>query len=193
MTTEPAVVSTAPSPLDMRVEFDLSLSTAVDTSYRQTSEEDYATGPVTVLDLVVREVAAQVVSRFTSNDRDEMRRAFTAAIADEVRASVAPVISKMFDLPLTPTNEWGEPTGVPSSLRSLILAQAEKALELKAPSRFDRGTGSPLYELLAGVTERAMAKELADELAAARLSIRERVSNVTAEVLAATVTKALTS
>jgi hypothetical protein len=184
-----------PDPFDLNVSFSLGLNTAVDTAYRQVGEDDYSTGPVTVLDLIVAQASRDIAKQFMGGRYDDpIKTRMNDAIDAEVRAVVGPMVAKALDAEWTPTDEWGDAIGESTTLRKMVRAQAEKALEVKPPDRNGyNAKGSPLYEALAEVTAATVRKELAAELAEARKSVAAKVGNVTAEVLADTIVRSLTT
>jgi hypothetical protein len=151
-------------------------------------------GALTLADMIVAEAARNLAK---DKDYQEVYGGLRNRVAmvrdDEIRARVKAEIDDAFGVPVVATNQWGEPTGKATTLRALILAEAEKFFtEKRGKDRYNNG---PTMTGAERVVAALVAEELTKEMAAAFRVEKERVVAVVrekaAELIAAAVKEGL--
>lgn len=143
-------------------------------------------------------LAGLVADRLAKFMEDEMRAVVREIITDEAKTRVAFIVGGVISDGIRKTNAYGEPTGETTTLRELIVEQAQKQLTRKVNSRgeTDRyaGNGSiPYVQYVAQEAARAALKgELADATKAAVDQVKAKVTGLVAEELGAKIAQAVT-
>ncbi len=174
------------TPFDIDVQFKLNLDTAVDTTYRQTSEDGFSpTGPVTIRDMIVERVATQLTDRIIKDATryDGMRARVTSMLDAAVIERITPMLDAAFEAPIQKTNQYGEPqAGKTTTLRELVIESAQSQMTRRT-DRYGNGK-SVLETALEAITAAAIANELKVEIAAAKAKVRAQVAAIMAEAVA---------
>jgi hypothetical protein len=145
--------------------------------------------PVTVADLIITKAITKLAE--CSDEWNSLRRRVTDITDDEIRAKVADLIRETLTAGVQPTNTYGEPTGKPTTLRDLIMAQVQSVLALKHDP-YDRNP-SPLQQVVRAEIHNAFVKELSDAVKGEKAKVVAAVREKAADVIAQTVTAGLKS
>jgi hypothetical protein len=134
----------------------------------------YLDGHITVGDLVARHLVDAV-----KRDSDRYRALVTKVgeiRAEMIREAIAPQIEKALTAPLRKTNQYGEATGQETTLRELIVAEAQKALtEPAGGNSYDRDRKTLIQKTVADEVQKALAGEIADAVKAARQQVATEI------------------
>lgn len=164
-------------PLNIAIK-DLSLDTVV-------SAEGY--DPITLADAIVSAAVAKLTHEDEWRDTYGALKKRVAQIRDEeIRALVKAEIETAMAEPVQETNQWGEALGKPTTLRALMVAEAEKFFTEKRGTdnynREPRMTGAE--RVVAQLVQAELVKEMAAIFAAEKAKVTEAVQGRAAELLA---------
>jgi len=150
---------------------------------RYTYDEDEQRVPMTLGD-VIAERTAQVFAK--DDSYSGLRGRIRDMRVEEMRARVVAELDAAFTRPVQKTNEWGEPAGGPSTLRSEIVKLAERALAVPRPgySSSDPRSTSAVQQFLTREIEEAIKKELGAAIADEKAKLVAAVRAKAAELLA---------
>lgn len=150
---------------------------------------DPATGPesepVALGDLVVNGLVDRLTAEIKSDAEpyrgavSVAREAIAAAAKDEATALVREALSGRIQR----TDNWGDPQGEPTTLRDLIRGEIQAFLGEKPPRPGYNDTPGPFRQLLKVEVQDALAKELREEIRAARAQVAAAVRERAAEIL----------
>ena len=172
----------AVEPFKLNIGFDLTLDTEVGTTYRQTGEDDYAHEPVTLLDAIVAATASKLATMITKEDSYKSHRAVVQEqLKEEIRARIIPLVDEAFAGPIKQVNRYGEPMGTATTMRELVIAAVQSHMQLQGRDNYNKTAFSMA---LTECTQAVVAKELAAEVAAAKLKIRQSLTQAAAAVIA---------
>lgn len=172
-----------PKPLDLSVQFDLSLDTIVGMDHRQTGEDDYATEMVTVLDLIVRATGADLAKRLYQNEASSLRGLVKAQVEAAISARLEPILTATLEGQIQETNTWGEATGKTMTLREIVIERALSELTRRPTDRYNDKKESILNTALREITDATIRKELAEDLAAAKATVRAQLTDVVTKAI----------
>jgi hypothetical protein len=159
--------------------------------------DDEPEDATTLRDLIIERAAAQL--SHASRDVTEKVRARAIEMVEEgMRERVAALIEDTLTNPIRQTNTWGEPTGEPTTLRSLIIKEGQSWLVRPIPrdgsgGRYNRddATKASAAVLIRDTVDSVMSRELADQVAAAKQMVKERVQTTSAAVIGKAVSDGL--
>ncbi len=158
---------TTPEPVD--VTFTVDLSTVVGRHHRQISEDDYTTEDETLGDRIASLVAEKVYRAHKDVWASyERRQEVTEAVDRAIDARVSEALSR----PITPTDQYGQPKGEPTTLGEIIdwrLAEWFKAA--KADAGYQRQQVSNLDALIEKAVSEGIRKDVDGAVKAARAQI----------------------
>lgn len=177
-----------PEPVKIDVAFPLNLDTEMTGRYRQVTEDDYTRTEVTLLDLIVEEAARQLVAAASADTRRDVRRMVHDRTIEMIDARIVPMLDEAFAAPVQRTNEYGEPTGKPTTLRELVIAEAQRTMGRRTDRYGDKP--SLLDAALKEVTYKVVQADLKAEVDALKATIRGRFQEVAGQVVADAVAKA---
>lgn len=147
--------------------------------------EDYERS-VTIADLVAEKIADRLVADNTGY-YDDLRKRVDRRINELVRDRVAPMIDEAMAKPVRKTNTYGEPTGVETTMRELIIDAARTWLEKSSGDSFDRTRQSQAQKLVKEAVGSALTKELSTVIAAEREKVVAAVRAQAADIIARSV------
>lgn len=172
---------TSPHPLQVHVEMDLTLDTAIG--------ESRSGQPVTVLDAIVRETSGRLIQALREDLANwERSRDLVRKITSEmVRETLGPIIDEAINGVIQPTNSYGAPTGPATTLRAMVMDEVKRQMKLGQGGSF--GDKSVYEKALRSVTADALAKELSTEITVAKKALREAAQKAAAEAIAKALVK----
>lgn len=138
-------------------------------------------GPVTLADLVAR----QVVKQITDDVRYELTNLRNEVMKELFREALVPLVTHALEGPAQRTNAYGEPFGPPKPMREVLVEEVKKYINEPADNYY-REKGSRLQVAMRAEIDAAFRNEIKAEVAAAREKVRARVI----EIAAAELTKA---
>lgn len=148
----------------------------------------YLDGHITVGDLVARHLVEAV-----KRDSDRYHGLITKVgeiRAEMIREAIAPQIEQALAAPLRKTNQYGEATGQETTLRELIVAEAQKALTQPAGGNgYGRDRLTVLQKTVADEVQKALAVEIADAVKAARAQVATEIGTHVAAAVQAGLTR----
>lgn len=159
--------------------------------YRQTGEDTFEGGPLTVEDIIVRQAGHALAESVTSEARVDLRSevrsralaAIDAAIAEKVLAAVQAFMAE----PRTPTDAWGNPKGEVTTFGEMVEQRVEAILTRR---HTDDGFGSRakaegtlIEQAIAAEVKATVAAEVKAAVGAERDAIVAQVAASTAAVL----------
>jgi hypothetical protein len=172
--------------VDVTVE-DLDLTSKIGTRQVWDGDEGHEE-PITLADAVVAKLVAQAAEQ---PDYRTLKKRVAEIRDEEIRAAIAPAIAKAWEAPIVKTNQWGEPTGQPTTLRDLVVDEAKKVL-----SGWTDRSGSwpresaPLAQLLVHkMVETELRKELSEVIKEEREKVVAAVRAQAADLIAEAVAK----
>lgn len=177
----------APDPLT--VTFNIGL----DTPIGETGEDTYRSTPVTVIDAVIDRAAKVVADEAarTLHLSKELRARALQRVDTIVDTAVIPLVGEVLAGEVRRTNTYGEPVGPPATLRELVIEAARKQMTPGKNPGMSSQSRTSLDEAIASTVKAVVAKELADEIAAAKKVVRDALGQSVAETMAETITKAM--
>jgi hypothetical protein len=149
---------------------DLSLDTIIG--------QDYDGGPLTLADALVVEACKQLahLSDYRSV-QERIRELRTEVIRERVTAEVEAALTAE----TTPTNEFGEPSAPPTTLRALIAKMAKEAIAPRKANSY--GEKTAIEKVVKDEVDRAIAKELAAAVADEKAKLVAVIRAKTADLL----------
>ncbi len=157
--------------------------------YRQTGEDTFEGGPLTVEDIIIRHAGQALADKATSDERADIRgevrrrtlAAIDAAIADKVLTAVEAFMVES----RVETDTWGNPKGDPTTFAEVIEQRVEAILTKRhTGDRFDRkAEGTLIEQAIAAEVKATVAKEVKAAVGAERDAIVAQVAASTAAVL----------
>ncbi|AYF29276.1 hypothetical protein CSH63_17750 [Micromonospora tulbaghiae] len=119
--------------------------------------------------------------------RDEeypgLRRKVMGLREEEIREQLKPIVSAAIEEGVQETNRWGEPTGTPTTLRALIIAEAGKLLKQPADN-YSRDKGTWIDALVRDNVQKVIRAELGAVLAEEKAKVVAAVQAKAAELIA---------
>lgn len=163
-------------------------SDALDVSFPldQRISEDPEGRPITLIEAIVRDAGNQLFKAVTHDEQYPTLRKRVLEIRDEeIRERIREQIEEAWHKTLQPTDEFGHPTGEPTTLERLIREKADKSLQVRGKDR--RGSfsheRSVMEDVLASEVERTVRKELEGELKQAKEQVMQAVRDEGADLL----------
>lgn len=104
--------------------------------------EPFSGGPIMLRDLVVEEIARQMIDRHQSEWQIAQR---IIELRDQMIAErLAPILDEVMARPIQPTDRFGHPTGEPTTMHALVAEAGREWLATKVDSqgRPDNGYGA---------------------------------------------------
>lgn len=183
--TEP----THPIHVDLTIDLDRYLAGV--TRYDRDGEP-YASGPTTLEAVVLDAVVAQIIHVFVDNrDLSQPLRERVAKVRDEViREAVQPLVVEALESALQPTSRYGEPAGDPTTLRSVIVAEAQSYLTKAQHARYGDEAVTPVKQMIREEVAKAVKADLKEALEQARAEVSAAVQAEAAVLLAETIKRA---
>jgi hypothetical protein len=169
------------------VTFEITLNLQDLAAYRQISEDDWDSSPITFTQAVVDRAAHMLVEQLATDDalrqaRDKAVRMIAADYAaDRVRA--------VLEQPVRSTNAYGEPTGPETSVTELIDKEIKKQL-VRTDARHDRT--SVLEKVIRETVNARLEVDLRAAFDRARTEMLDAAAEVGKKALQAAVSKAFT-
>ena len=173
-------------PTELTIPIDLDQYLA---DYRQTGEDTYEGGPLTVEAIIIRHAGQALADKATSDERvdirGEVRRRTLAAIDAAISDKVLAAVQAFMDEPRIPTDSWGNVKGDPITFGEMVDQRVEAILTKRHTSdRFDKTPEGTLIErAIAAEVKATVAKEVKAAVGAQRDAIVAQVSASTAAVL----------
>lgn len=164
-------------PLNIEIR-DLTLDTVVGAEYD---------GALTLGDMIVERAARNLTKDSEYGEVASALRKRIGAIRDEeIRALVRAELAEAMQAPVTATNQWGEPTGQPTTLRALVVEAATKFFtEKRSRDTYGREPKMTDAERVIGELIKAeLTKELAAVFAAEKAKVVSAVQAKAGELLA---------
>lgn len=178
----------APNPYAVTFTMDMA-QLALDTNYRAVpsysdpDEPDYVpTGNVTLLDLVVREGARQLVAQADKDTRSGLRLMAQEMLKAEIGRQATELVAAALATDIRSTDEFGYDRTPPKPLAAHIVDTARTYLRTSTDSY--RKT-TPLDAFLEAEVKRTFSTELDGELKAAKAQVRGAVTALVADKLGA--------
>lgn len=143
-------------------------------------------------DVLIGLVANKLVDRLVSQrgNWDGAVRERVNQVRDEVIVErITPLIDDALAAAVQPTNRFGEPSGEPTTLRSVIVQEATAWLTKPTGDSFTRSAKTNVAKLIADEVDRALGRELKTALDQAKADVTAAVKAKGAEVLAQTITE----
>lgn len=132
------------------------------------------------------EIVAQVVRKIVS-DTDRYTT-LTQRVADTrtemIRELLKPVIEEALTTPFRKTSSWGEPTGDPVTLRTAVMAEAQRMLT-HYESDYGRQKLTVMQALVRKEVEAAFANEVRDAVKQAREQVATEIGTMVASAVQA--------
>lgn len=142
-------------------------------------------------EMVVAEIARQLLAGMESDVRRELRDVVAQRARALIDERLTPIINAAFEEGVALTNTMGERTGKTVTMRELIVDRVSHHMRWTPNARFDSDK-STLAKAIDETTQKVLAKDLAAEVAAAKADIRQRVHESAAEVMTAAIVQGLT-
>jgi hypothetical protein len=149
--------------------------------------------PVTLEDVVVDKAATRLFAKVVKDQDGEyltLRDRVKAITDDEIRTRIAPMIEEAIATPLRKTNTWGEPTGETTTLRDVIVAEAQAFLNRPA-DQYAREKSTVVQAFIRQEVAAAVKAELADALAKAKAEVFGAVKANAASIITEVVRQAV--
>lgn len=149
----------------------------------------------TIRDVIVERAASMLAHSSRDLNRKVQERAMQM-VEEGMRARVDALIEETLTNPVRKTNDWGEPVGEPTTLRAMVLKEAQGWLT-RQPSRdgsryrSDDATKASAAELVQKTVDEVMSRELAEQVKAAKAEVQKRVQTTAAGVIAKAVSDGL--
>lgn len=139
------------------------------------------------------EAVVGAAARMLVNESPDLRRAIEQKaqeiIGDELRGRIEPMIAEALTAAIQPTSPWGEPKGVPTTLREYIVAFVRRWLNEPDPDHRRADVRKTRIEgFVAKEVESAVNAELRSALNEAKEEVAGAVKDQAATVLAAAIT-----
>lgn len=168
--------------MDIKVEVGpIDLNTVIGEHRIYDDEEDgYRTEPVTIGQAVAKQVFADLKR---DTHYGALQREVLSLRTEEIRAQLEPIVRAAIDQPMRKTNTYGEPTGEPTTLRALIVAEVEALLKRPA-DQYSREKGTWLQALIREQVDKALRAELAEVLKEEKEKVVAAVRGKAAELIA---------
>lgn len=179
-------MTTPNNPTTLTIPIDLDRYLA---DYRQTGEDTFKAGPLTVEDIIIRHAGQALADKATSDERadlrGEVRRRTLAAIDAAISDKVLAAVQAFMDEPLQQTDTWGNPKGDPTTFAEMIDHRVEAILTKRhTGDRFDKTPEGTLIErAIVAEVKATVAAEVKAAVTAERDAIVAQVSASTAAVL----------
>lgn len=184
-----------PNPISVTIELDIDRHLAGETYY-DSDGDPVSSGPTTLESIVIDRVCASLVDRLVASAaRDDWYTGITKRVAETrdaiIAEKLAPIIDQAIEASIQPTNALGEATCAPTTLRSMIVDQAQAWLgERKGQSGYGSKTRTNLETVIHGEVDRAWQKELVAAVEAGKAEVVAAVRESAAAVLAGTIARA---
>lgn len=158
---------------------DLSLDTVVGAEYD---------GSLTLADLIVNAAVARLTKdqAYVEVLGRRLRDRIAAIRDEEIRALVKAELEPVMTEPVTPTSQWGESVGKPTTLRALVLKAAEEFFT-KRRDEYRQPRTTEAERIVAAEVGAALTKELKDAVAAEKAKVVAAVQAKAAELIATAV------
>lgn len=184
----------------IRVELDIDLDRylAGATRYNEDGEpvgHEPATLETVVLDAVVRDLVRQIVGARSSNGAggwyDSVHHRIAKVRDEVIREQVAPIVAEALGAGVQQTDQYGEPTAKPTTLRALIVKDAKDYLTKRSrDGGYNSPESTPVQRMIRDEVAKAVKADLADALAQARAEVAAAVQAEAAVLLAETIKRA---
>lgn len=147
-------------------------------NYGQDSQGEWHDGPVTLYDAIIQAAAAQLVGVGEKVLREVVEQEIKAAVVREIDARLPAIIEAAFAEDVETGDGWSSHK---TTMRELI------GERVKQQVRADRHgyNDSVLVKTMREHIDNALAKEFQEEIKAAKVAVRARVTAKAAELLAA--------
>jgi hypothetical protein len=155
------------------------------------SEGEALESPQTIEDLIIDIAAGKLVQHAVNSQQsgwDSIRDRVKNITAEEIRARVVPLIEDALSKGFQQTNSYGEPTGKVTTLREVIVAEAQAYLTKPADS-YGRDKGTVIQQFIRTEVAKAVKDELDEALKQARADVLGAVRSQAATLITQTITK----
>lgn len=113
-----------------------------------------------------------------------LRGDISKAIKAEVEKVIAPAVRVALESGVQPTDQYGEPRGEKTSLRSVIITEAARALHKKVEIRDNYGRSeSVVQQVIRDEVQKAVASDLKEVIAEERRKVQVAVRTEAASIL----------
>lgn len=138
---------------------------------------------------VAKTLGAEVARRIAndlmrSDEYSGLRREVAVLREEEIRAQLKPFVTSALEKGVQKTNGFGEPTGEPTTLRELILAEFNKYLTSKVDSSYRSNGQTVVQKFVTDAVEQVVKKELAAAIAEEKAKVVAAVRAKAAELIA---------
>lgn len=146
--------------------------------------EESVTQEVTLGD----EVAKRITARLTKDEAyPGLRQRFLTIRDEEIRKALEPIVTDAIAGPIQKTNNYGEPSGGTTTLRELIMAEAQRLATAKVGDGY-RGSNETVLakfvrEQIAAAFTKELAAVVAEEKAKVVAAVRAKAADLIAEAV----------
>lgn len=149
---------------------------------------------------VIKAAAREMLYQFSSYSGEEhftklaqsLRDDISKAVKAEVEKVIAPAVAAALEEGVQPTDQYGEARGEKRSLRSVIVTEAERALNKKVEIRDNYGRSeSVIQQVIRDEVQRAMADDLKGVIKEERAKVEKAVRDQAAELITESVRRAV--
>jgi hypothetical protein len=146
---------------------------------------------------VVAELAAHALVADLKRDSEHyggLKRQVAELRVEMIRAALEPTITAALEGSVQPTDRWGEPTGEPTTLRAMVMAEVNRALtKPEHRSGVNRDGETLVQRVIREQVTSVLAKELAEAAAIAKAEVKGAVATSAAQAIAEAVVKGVTA
>lgn len=176
------------SAFDVTVSIDLDEHLRGQTHY-DADGETYSE-PTTLEDVVLAEVVRTVVAKLVTDDLYRGLRQKVLEIRDEViREAVTPLVTEAIEASVQPTDHYGEPKGEPTTLRAIIVKNAQDYLSKPSGGDYNRKALAPVQAFIAAEVASTVTKELREALDAGKAEVKQALQEQGAKLIAEAIAK----
>jgi hypothetical protein len=134
------------------------------------------------------EVAKRITAKLTKDEEyPGLRKRFLAIRDEEIRKALEPVIVAAISGPIQKTNNYGEPSGGTTTLRELIMDEAQRLATAKVSDGYRSSSETVLAKFVREQIAAAFTKELAavvaEEKAKVVAAVRAKAADLIAEAV----------
>lgn len=158
-------------------------------------------GAEQLTEMVIESVSNTVLhgSEYQNGVRDKIAGRAADAVTAKIEAEVNAIVEAHLEKAVQPTNEFGEPTGEPVTLRARIAKQVTAHLEekvdregrVKAADYHDKDRRTRAEWAIARAVEEIATKELREAVAKAGAEVKAQITGKVTEATATTIKKLL--
>lgn len=136
-------------------------------------------------------IAEKLISKFAKSDEYKGLAARVRTIRDEeIRALLLPVLTEAMQGPIATTNTYGEPSGKTTTLRELIMAEAQRAMTQRGDT-YSSDKSTFIQKIVRAAVEDAFKAEIAAAVKEAKAAVVTQMGTTVGTLMSDAVREAM--